>query len=417
MKNVITSLVVLASLNAGANDLTVHEWGTFTSFMGADGKIQEGLHHEEEPLPNFVYGLKKNGNISTLGAFSGTPDCPSFPTKVPCGVLGNLSLNRGQSLPVNPLNAGITQKMETPVIYFYGKPETKVNVVVDFPKGIISQYYPKATTYSPKAEDITTIGPSQFVFDVKLRPVDFVGNTPATAFNSIWNPAREVKANTIEVDNEHEKFIFYRGVADFPSILKVESPSGNILKLTNLSSRAISSAIVLNSNREKGIVKVIGAIKSGTSLELPRAEDGVAFDEYVEQAKKVIISALVNQGLFKDEAKAMVNTWEKSYFHTPGPRVLFLLPQIETEKILPLTLNPAPKNLVRVLVGRIEIMTKAQEDAYLDILESQAIIFSKEQTFGRFYDPKLRRLRTRVQTSDLIPDRKSLLLKRIDALL
>lgn len=417
MKHVLTTGLLLASLNAGANNLVVHEWGTFTSFMGADGTIQEGLHHEEEPLPNFVYGLKKNGTVTSLGNFD-FDRCPQF-SKIPCEHLGSLAANRlnvPQILPVNPLNAGITQKMETPVIYFYGKPETKVNVVVDFPKGIISQYYPKATSFSPAAEDIKSIGPSQFVFDVKLKPVDFVGNTPATVHDSIWNPAREVKANTIEVENEHEKFIFYRGVADFPSILKVESPEGDKLKLTNLSDRVISNVLVLNSNGEKGIVKPLGSLKGSKTINLPKAEDGVEFETYIKRAKKNIEAYLVNQGLYEDEAKAMVNTWEKSYFHTPGPRVLFILPESETEKILPLTITPQPKETVRVLVGRIEIMTMAEENTHLDTLEN-GIVLDKEKTFGRFYEPKLRRLKQRVENSDLIPDRKATLLKRIDALL
>lgn len=419
MNNLIKVGLILASLNAGASELEVHEWGTFTSFMGADGRIQEGLHHEEEPLPNFVYGLKKNGTTINLGQFDLKDRCPRM-SKIPCGLLGNLSGNRfgvDQTLPVNPLNAGITQKMETPVIYFYGKPETKVNVVVDFPKGIISQYYPKATSFTPKAEDIKTIGPSQFIFDVKLKPVDFVGNIPATVHDSVWNPARKVQANTIEVENEHEKFIFYRGVADFPSILKVESPEGNKLRLSNLSNRTIGHAFVLNSDGEKGIVKSLGSVKAGKSLELPKVEDGIAFEKYVILAKKEIENALVQEGLFRDEAKAMVNTWEKSYFQTPGPRVLYVLPQSETEKILPLTITPKPNKMVRVLVGRIEIMTKDQEDKYLDIIESTRIIFNKERIFGRFYEPKLRRLRTRVKASDLTSDRKSLILARINELL
>src|SRR5438477_12030332 len=42
-----------------ASDLVVHEWGTFTSVQGADGVSLEGLSHEEEPLPDFVYSRAK----------------------------------------------------------------------------------------------------------------------------------------------------------------------------------------------------------------------------------------------------------------------------------------------------------------------------------------------------------------------
>ena len=53
------SLAMLAA-SAGAQGptgkgVTVHEWGTFTSMQGADGVGLEGLQHEEERLPDFVY--------------------------------------------------------------------------------------------------------------------------------------------------------------------------------------------------------------------------------------------------------------------------------------------------------------------------------------------------------------------------
>ena len=37
--------------------------------------------------------------------------------------------------------------METPVIYFYSKEPQTVDVRVDFPQGIITEWYPQATTF------------------------------------------------------------------------------------------------------------------------------------------------------------------------------------------------------------------------------------------------------------------------------
>src|SRR5436309_1652267 len=42
-----------ATVGAGAS-LVVHEWGTFTSFSGSDGKRLNFLHKEGD-LPSFVY--------------------------------------------------------------------------------------------------------------------------------------------------------------------------------------------------------------------------------------------------------------------------------------------------------------------------------------------------------------------------
>jgi hypothetical protein len=38
-------------------------------------------------------------------------------------------------------------------------------------------------------------------------------------------------------------------------------------------------------------------------------------------------AALVSEGSFDDEATAMLNTWELSYFKAPGTRVFFTVPQ------------------------------------------------------------------------------------------
>ena len=48
-----------------------------------------------------------------------------------------------------------------------------------------------------------------------------------------------------------------------------------------------------------------------------------------------------------DEAVAMVSTWKRQWFATPGVRVLYLIPQAWTDASIPLTVSPAPEELVR----------------------------------------------------------------------
>ncbi len=55
-----TAAVLSAALLHGedtspAPAYVAHEWGTFTSMQGSDGVTLEGLQHEEEGLPDFVY--------------------------------------------------------------------------------------------------------------------------------------------------------------------------------------------------------------------------------------------------------------------------------------------------------------------------------------------------------------------------
>src|SRR2546422_9482704 len=82
---VAAALAVLAP--AQKSEFVVHEWGTFTSVQGSDGTVLEGLQHEEEPLPDFVHARAAITN------------------------------DHGKGLTMPAIH--VTQKMETPVIYFY----------------------------------------------------------------------------------------------------------------------------------------------------------------------------------------------------------------------------------------------------------------------------------------------------------
>ena len=66
--------------------------------------------------------------------------------------------------------------------------------------------------------------------------------------------------------------------------------------------------------------------------------------------------ALVEAGLFGDEARALLDTWRHSYFDSPGLRLFFLVPQEWTDRILPLEISVQTET-TRVMVGRIELVT------------------------------------------------------------
>ena len=58
--NVLKTLTLLTSLVGITQPLIAfeaHEWGTFTSLLGSNGKTQNGMYHEDERLPAFVHGF------------------------------------------------------------------------------------------------------------------------------------------------------------------------------------------------------------------------------------------------------------------------------------------------------------------------------------------------------------------------
>jgi hypothetical protein len=124
------------------------------------------------------------------------------------------------------------------------------------------------------------------------------------------------------------------------------------------------------------------------------AEDGV------RQVKQQLTAALAKEGLFAREALAMTNTWENSYFHNDGLRVLYVLPRRLVDELIPIRIKPAPERLERVMVGRVEVLTPAQESELLrqvtNLKSADKKVRDMAQTtldrLGRLKEPTLRRL-------------------------
>jgi hypothetical protein len=52
----------------------------------------------------------------------------------------------------------------------------------------------------------------------------------------------------------------------------------------------------------------------------------------------------------------MVETWRDSWFEE-GTRVFYIVPPAAVDRILPLNIQPAPESVVRVFVGRVDVIT------------------------------------------------------------
>ena len=58
----------------------------------------------------------------------------------------------------------------------------------------------------------------------------------------------------------------------------------------------------------------------------------------------------------------MIKTWRDSWFEE-GTRVFYILPRQTTDAVLPITIAPRPAEMVRVLVGRAEVITPEMENS------------------------------------------------------
>jgi hypothetical protein len=358
--------------------LVVHEWGTFTSVNGSDGKLLEGLHHEEEALPAFVHSRA----AASLGSVTNVP------------------MNKG----LEGMPSGVTQKLETPVIYFYGD-APQAHVRVDFPRGVVSEWFPEASAFGPAiSRAATSIAPLPLAgfmeWQVELVPGMAASGFPGVPPENIWAPSRRVASVPVRVapTREAEQFIFYRGLGAFELPLVIEAGPSDEISVHNRSAEASPAVFLLRVHEGGGAIVELGPLAGGASLmrvPLPQGGKEHDLDVYVQTARARIAQALEASGLYTDEAQAMVDTWSKSYFQSFGVRLLYIVPREWTDGLLPLAVEPAPAALVRTLVGRVEVLTPSEERALLArVTDASARGLAQTAVateLGRLAEPKLRR--------------------------
>ena len=370
IKFVVVSLVVITGISAVAvklrhsssrgapkqNPFIVHEWGTFTSIAGKDGVALEWRPlNGATDLPKFVHSMEeKSPGLRHLNG-------------------------KGE------LTAAV--RMETPVIYFYASQEMNVSTKVDFPKGKITEWYPQA-----RAVD-TGIDWGK----LKVEP-GAAFNLPADYSDNHYYAARETDAAPVQIcatngrATEHEKFLFYRGVGTFDLPLAV-TLENNHLTLRSSGKESIAQLIVFENRDGKTGFQTIENFSGTTTIDRP------PLDKNVEAVINQLRQALVATGLFDKEADAMLKTWRNSWFE-PGMRVFYILPRATTDTVLPITIDPRPDELVRVLVGRTEVITPEMErsvKAQVSLLNDpsarvRADAAAAIKKYGRFSEPILQRL-------------------------
>ena len=133
------------------------------------------------------------------------------------------------------------------------------------------------------------------------------------------------------------------------------------------------------------------------TLDAERHVERLARGSSVDEVKRALVERLVAAGLYPKEAAAMVKTWNDSWFE-PGLRVFYLEPVAQVDELLPLEVKPAPRERVRVIVGRLELFAPERVEpvrvAALDAMrlpEAERLAALKKllQREGRFLDPIL----------------------------
>jgi hypothetical protein len=384
----VVGLLLTPALHASDQDpVIVHEWGTFTSLQDEDGNALGGINVDDEPVPNFVCtdgGHEVQPQHQDEGRTFGLP--PYWIQK---------------SLPAN--DPEVTMRLETPVLYIYppkGEPAKSVpplTVHVDFHGGILSEFFPLATFDGLVTVPGTSMHQGALTSETTTSLTWSgirLGSTrkPPATTDHVWTIPRETSAPVLELDTpwtdyqgtrHHdvtaEHFLFYRGVGQIDSPVQLSYHSGGGVGMTHslLSSQALfdgfdkgwmaeirpNGTCAFNSITSAGVATVGGMIESFTPHLSTSFKDADFTAANLARLKASMQEELVREGLFTDEASALLRTWELSYFKSPGLRFFYTLPRSWTDAVLPLKVTGAPAKITRVMIGRIELISDTEKAA------------------------------------------------------
>src|SRR2546423_11321659 len=99
------TLLAATALAKDPKGFVVHEWGTFSTFSGSDGAYLK-FYPDDRGLPEFVYNRHRTEK-------GGLPDA--------------------------------FVSLETPVTYFYSDRDRTASVQGEFPKGLMTDWYPQSS--------------------------------------------------------------------------------------------------------------------------------------------------------------------------------------------------------------------------------------------------------------------------------
>lgn len=382
----LTALMLAGSPDAASmSGLVVHEWGTFTSFQSSDGVQLDFRPLEFDDLPDFVFDRAEHAGFAALGDGKG----------VVC-----------------------RHRMETPVTYFYTDAPRTVDVWVSFPDGLLTEFYPPPhqmqPPYNPDAPEPLS-NSSLHWCQLQILPAsgspEELGfrQLPPAGDNNHYRFARETDSAIVSASGattHAEKFLFYRGVGNFTLPVKLEARGADRFAVSNSGAEPLAAAFLVEN--ADGRLRFAFAPRIERTHEFTLPADATTTDQLCDR----LAAALTTTGLFEKEARAMVNTWRDAWLDEPGTRLLYVLPQSLTDRIIPLRIEPAPDTVTRVLVGRMEILTPEREAAIgrairelrSDSPAKRDAARAQLASLGRFAEPALNRYCTQTVDPRAIAD-------------
>src|SRR5215510_4295255 len=244
------AFVASSQSRPGDPDLIAHEWGTFTSIAGNDGRAVEWL-----PLTGV---WPQSPEVATAN------DLPSFVEHF--GYAGFKVSLRG------------TVRMETPVIYFHSSRDVDVSVHVSLSRGLITEWYPHASRVSPAGNPRSASlsknnEDGSISWDVVHVQPGLASDFARENTDTHYYAARATAASPLSVQSprgeQRERFLFYRGVSAFSVPLSARIASDGKLQVKNLGKEAVPNLVLFERRGQKMGYRIFNDLRDQATLEPP----------------------------------------------------------------------------------------------------------------------------------------------------
>jgi len=266
-------------------------------------------------------------------------------------------------------------------------------VDVQFHGGMISQWFPersageklppfirdKDNQIIPKESTLDFGKPrtGSIRWNVRVEPAgeDAAGRVFQGGELPCWlHPRATDSALVSNPQGQAEKYLFYRGLGNLALPVTFTSTATTVIA-TNAGVESVGQWLLFDLNSQQQARWIVPpAIPAATEGKRPEVPVEFGSAAYRADWKKALyadaVKMLVDAGLYRREADAMLQTWWDSYFLRPGIRIFWVVPRGYVDKALPLTVSPPPEKTQRVIVGRSEILTPDFEQRLLNTFAS-----------------------------------------------
>ncbi len=333
---VVSAPITIELLPLTKKDLVVHEWGVFGVFNNAQD-AESFRNKEWSSLPSFVYRQFPKEHLSSRPGMVNKPVLYFYGAQTPLSLEVNVRFTEGVPVVWWPAVADPVDDPGTKNARPY--------------RGLTWSAWLGRTVPDPKHEWGHYADPKQppwiqakdyeLPAGCWLQQIRVPDASPLTVIGDVSaSPVRHALGKY-----ETERFLYYDGLVPSPDYVRCEKAADTSVTLRNRANFRIPHVFVVDRRNpgKVGFAWLDGKEKTfpgGATVTLPLRE--IAQGDWPQTGIQQVKQALLDAGLFEAESDALLKIWREGFFESEGLTVFHILPPEEYDRMLPLTIVPAP---------------------------------------------------------------------------